>query len=384
MLADYARAPSRVSQERTRDVREYLTTWRTAELRDRQVIDGLVHPEHAAPSPALAAALAQWPGPWYWAAEPDGRHVVLTRARARPRERWLLHALLFALTLFTTTWAGGVFAGTLPPPGPFDLGFHFRSAGALAGWVAGLAFSLPLAAVLLAHELGHYLTARRYGIDASPPFFLPMPLWPFFVGTLGAFIRLRSALADRRQLLDVGVAGPLAGFAVALPALAIGMVRSEPLPAAVGLHGLVIWVGAIPREIGDSLLTLGLRAWLLPGADGVTLHPVAFAGWIGMIVTMLNLLPIAQLDGGHILYAASPRWHRVTASIAWLALLALGWYAWLGWMVWAVLVLGISRGRLQHPAVLDPVRPLSRERDGLAWAALVIFVLTFVPVPFRL
>jgi Zn-dependent protease len=373
-----------VSQERSRDIRGFLTAWRTTELRDRQVIDGLVHPDHAAPSPLLAAALRDWPGSWYWAEEADGRHIVLTRQRGRRAERWVLHVLLLVLTLCTTTWAGAVFAGTLPPPGPFDLAFHLRGAEVLDAVTAGLRFSLPLVAVLLAHELGHYLTARRYDIDASPPYFLPTPLWPFFIGTMGAFIRLRTVVADRRQLLDVGVAGPLAGFVLALPALGLGLARSEPVPAAVGLHGMVIWLGAIPRELGDSLLTLGLRAWLAPGAEAVALDPLAFAGWIGMVVTMLNLLPIGQLDGGHILYAAAPRWHRAAAGTFFLALLVLGWHAWLGWMVWAALVFAFSRGRLAHPSVLDVVRPVPAGRRALAWLALVVFIATFVVVPFRL
>jgi membrane-associated protease RseP (regulator of RpoE activity) len=201
---------------------------------------------------------------------------------------------------------------------------------------------------------------------------------------MGAFIRLRTILSDRRQLLDVGAAGPVAGFAVALPVLALGLLWSEPLPPAVGLEGMVIWFGALPVEVGDSLLTLALRQLTQGGAGAIALDPAAFAGWVGMMVTMLNLLPIAQLDGGHVLYAALPRVHGRLAVGFWGMLLVLGWFGWPGWAVWAVLVLALSRGRLSHPPVLDPVRPVPRSRKALAIAALLLFALTFAPVPFRI
>jgi membrane-associated protease RseP (regulator of RpoE activity) len=201
---------------------------------------------------------------------------------------------------------------------------------------------------------------------------------------MGAFIRLRSVPSDRRQLLDVGAGGPVAGFVVALPLLAIGLSRSDPLPGSVGLAGMVIWFGSLPVELGDSLLTLFLRHLTHGGVAAVALDPLGFAGWLGMMVTMLNLLPIGQLDGGHVLYAASPRWHRRLAAACWLALLLVGWFGWPGWVVWALLVLVLSRGRLAHPPVLDAIRPLPRARLWLAIAAGLIFAITFAPVPFRI
>lgn len=360
----------------------FLQAWQTTQLPDRQVVDGLVQEAHRGPSPALAAALAAGHRLAYWSDEPDGRHLILTFPRPRRPERWLLHVLLFAATLVTTTYAGAILAGTLQPRHLFGLfGELVPTPSMLGAWAAGLAFSVPLLTTLLAHELGHYLTARRYGLNVSPPYFIPVPLWPSFIGTMGAFIRLRTVLSDRRQLLDVGAGGPVAGFVVGLPLLAWGLAHSEPLPAAVGLRGMVIWFGALPVELGDSLVTLGLRA-ALDTAPALALHPVAFAGWIGMMVTMLNLLPIAQLDGGHILYAAVPRWHRRLAVAFWIALVVLGWYGWKGWIVWAVLLLLLSRGRLEHPPVLDAVRPLPARRQHLAWGSLALFVLTFAPVPF--
>src|SRR6266545_3371342 len=279
------------------DLSEFLLAWRTTPLPDREVIDALVHPAHAGPSPALAAALAQWPGSYYWADEPEGRHLVLTRRVARRRrERWGLHVTLFLATLVTTTFAGAVLAGTIAYDNPFDLftGSYPLPPHVVRAWAAGLVFSLPLLAILLCHELGHYFTARRYDLDVSPPYFIPVPLVPSFIGTMGAFIRLRTILSDRRQLFDVGVAGPIAGFVVAVP-----------------------------------------------------------------------------------------RWQRGIALVFWCIVILLGRWWW-GWYLWGFLVLLLSRGRLGHPPVLDAQRPLPPSRRALAWGALVLFVITFAPVPFRI
>ena len=360
----------------------FLIAWRTIPLRDREVIDALVDPAHAgaAPSPELTAALRAWPGTYYWSPEADGRHVVLTRPMfPRAREAWVLHSVLFLATLFSTTLAGAIMVTALPAdlrvlvlPTAWGPGF-------LKGWAAGLSFSLPLLAILLSHELGHYFTARRYQLDVSPPYFIPAPL---LIGTLGAFIRLRTILTDRRQLLDVAAGGPFAGFFVALPVLWIGLSLSHPAgdPTA---HGIAVWIGGDSWTLGDSLITYAVRRLALPGASAVVLHPMAFAGWFGMFVTALNLLPMAQLDGGHALYAALPRYHARLARVFWVGIMLLGW-RWIGWLVWGVLVLALSRGRLGHPPVLDAYRPLPTSRRWLAWASLMLFALTFTPVPFVL
>lgn len=363
---------------------EFLLAWRTTSLPDREVIDALVHPAHAEPSPALAAALGAWPGSYYWSDEPDGRHLVLTRPSGRRQERWAVHVVLFLATLFTTTFAGAVLARTIAYDNPLDfftwsypLPPHFARA-----WAAGFAFSLPLLAILLCHELGHYLTARRYDLDVSPPYFIPVPLVPSFIGTMGAFIRLRTMLSDRRQLFDVGIAGPIAGFVVALPVLAVGLGLSHPAAGQESVAGMVLELDGAKAVLGDSLVTLALRH-LINGAPALVVHPVAFAGWIGMFVTMLNLLPISQLDGGHVLYAALPRWQRRIALGFWSLIVVLGWF-WRGWLYWGLLVLLLSRGRLGHPPVLDAERPLPPSRRALAWAALLLFLITFAPVPFRI
>ncbi len=368
------------------DLTPYLVAWRTTPLRDREVVDALVHPAHAAPSPELATALAEWPGIHYWADEPDGRHLVLTRAVPRRRgERWWLHALLFLTTIYTVTFAGAVLAGSIPY---VDALTFFRNAPTTSefwrAWSAGLVFSLPLMTILLCHELGHYVAARRYLLDVSPPYFIPLPMVPSFIGTMGAFIRLRTLLSDRRQLFDVGLAGPIAGFLIAVPVLAAGMSLSHPLPFEHDVRGLVLFFGNEPATmLGDSLVTWLLRRLMLGTTVAIHVHPLAFAGWVGMFVTMLNLLPISQLDGGHVLYAALPRWHQRVALTFWVALAALGWL-WTGWLIWGVLVLALSRGRLGHPPVLDAYRPLPPSRRPLGWGALALFLLTFAPVPFRL
>jgi membrane-associated protease RseP (regulator of RpoE activity) len=354
----------------------YLAAWRTTPLHDREVIDALVDPAHAGPSSELATALRDWPGTYYWSDEPDGRHLVLTRpAPARPREAWAMHGLLFVAALLTTTMSGAVITGALPAD--FSV---LLQAGGLRAWATGFAFSLPLLAILLCHELGHYLTARRYQLDVSPPYFLPGAPAPWGIGTFGAFIRLRTVLTDRRQLLDVGAAGPIAGFVVAVPILLIGLAHSQPFTEA-GVRGMLVPWGGPLLPLGDSVVTLLARHVAMPGASAVLLHPMAFAGWLGMFVTMLNLLPIAQLDGGHILYAALPRLHQRVARAFWVGIMLLGWF-WVGWLFWGFVVLLLSRGRLGHPPVLDAYRPLPPARRWLVWASLVLFLLTFAPAPF--
>ncbi len=357
----------------------FLVAWRTTPLHDREVVDALVDPAYAGPpeSPELGAALRNWPGTYYWSEEQDGRHLVLTRPTARVREAWMVHAVLFLVVLLLVTITGAVVADVLPAdPSRWSREFLL---GALP---SGLWFSLPLMAILLCHELGHYLTARHYQLNVSPPFFIPGAPPPFGIGTFGAFIRLRTIVNDRRQLLDVGAAGPIAGFAVALPLLWIGMAHSHAAaPPLAGKTGLWTPFGGQFLLLGDSLITMLLRRATV-GEQSIMLHPTAVAGWFGMFVTMLNLLPMGQLDGGHILYSAFPTWHRRVARLFWLLTIGLAWLSWT-WLVWGVLVLLLSRGRLDHPPVLDAYRPLPRSRLWLLLISLMLFVLTFAPVPFR-
>src|SRR6266700_3746075 len=339
------------------DLSEFLLAWRTTALPDREVIDALVHPAHAGPSPELARRLARWGGTYYWSDEPEGRHLVLTRPGPRRPERWGWHIALFLATLFTPTFAGAVLARTIEYENLFDLftGSYVVPQHFARAWAAGLTFSLPLLAILVCHELGHYVTARRYELDVSPPYFIPVPLVPSFIGTMGAFIRLRTMLSDRRQLFDVGVAGPIAGFVVALPVLVVGLALSHALPGHGPLTGMLLGLDGETAVLGDSIVTLVVRHLVHGSTPAVLVHPVAFAGWVGMFVTMLNLLPISQLDGGHILYATVPRWQQRIALGFWTLIVVLGYY-WRGWLYWGLVVLILSRGRLGHPPVLDAKR----------------------------
>jgi membrane-associated protease RseP (regulator of RpoE activity) len=354
-------------------VTQYFAQWRGVSMGRREIVEGLVRPEHAGPSPALAAALADFDGQHYWDPGPDGHWLVLVREQDRKPERWWLHALLFAVTLITMMVAGSSLSGVLPET------WQLPSARTL---LTGLPFALPLAAILLAHESGHYVAARRYRVDSSPPFFLPFPPQLNVLGTMGAFIRLRSAIFDRRTLFDIGVAGPLAGAIIAIPVLAVGLAQStvtSVLPPVPFARQFLLW-GPHPFYLGDSLLLLAIRAFVAP--HGVLqLSPMAVAGWAGLLITMLNLLPLAQLDGGHVTFAMFGRTQRWIARATWLALLPLGYYFWPFWWVWAAIGLIVGRGRLAHPRVLAPERPLSNGRRWLGAIAILLFVATFMPLP---
>jgi membrane-associated protease RseP (regulator of RpoE activity) len=292
-------------------------------------------------------------------------------AAPAPSRKPTANFLLFGLTLLTTTMAGAYMAGVDHP--------LLRPAGLLQG----LTFSVPLMAILLLHELGHYITARRNNVSVTLPYFIPAPLPSvFIIGTFGAFIRMKSPPRSRRIMFDVGAAGPWAGMLLAVPAVIIGLHYSEILPLDRGAGGL---------ELGNSLLFLGLAHWILgvdPNAVTINLHPMAFAGWIGLFVTTLNLLPVGQLDGGHVIYALFGRSHRAISRlfviccvlmvvVPWM----LGWSYWTGWLLWAVLLVFLGLG---HPAAMDTETPLDSRRRAAAWLTIVLFAVTFSPVPISL
>lgn len=366
---------------------ELLTHWRTAVVRDREIVEAVVRPEHLGPSPALREALAAWPGVHYWASGKDADRLVLVRATApAPAERWVLHLALFLVTFLTVQLGGAILLGgtvhTLPSlRGGWDGLWVNVQAWARAS-AAGVPFAMALMAILLAHEMGHYLTAKRYAIDASPPFFMPAPIEWTFIGTFGAFIRLRSPVIDRRQLLEVGAAGPWVGFGVALIVLIVGMQQAGTAELVSGSAPMVIQWRDGYLWIGDSLVTWAVRH-VFAGEGTVVLNPLAAAGWIGMLVTALNLLPIGQLDGGHILYALFGRHQRFAAAVAWVGLLVLGQWFWPWWLM-AGLTLVLGGGRVAHPKVLEWRRPLPASRLPLGWASIVLFLVTFAPVPITL
>jgi membrane-associated protease RseP (regulator of RpoE activity) len=283
------------------------------------------------------------------------------------------HIVLFLLTLLSTTAVGARLAFNFEQNRPTyidDLWMAITSVTAPASLVAGLPFSLTLLSILMAHEMGHYLTCRYYGIDASLPYFLPAPT---LIGTFGAFIRIRSAIPAKRQLFDVGIAGPLAGFLFVIPALAIGIAYSKIIPG-IGSEGDFVF--ATP-----GVMRL-LEAWIMPGVlpSDILVHPVARAAWAGVLATALNLMPMGQLDGGHILYSFVGDLHKLLTRLFVFALLPLGYFSdtW-SWIFWAVLIFFFG---MRHPRLYDNT-PLGSGRVQLAFLALVIFVLSFCVSPVR-
>lgn len=279
--------------------------------------------------------------------------------------KWTLPIILFLLTIFTTLWAGAYQAYTGPVRGPVN--FLFSAPEAL--W-RGIPFAGALLFILTTHELGHYLLSKIHRVPASLPLFIPGP--PHFIGTFGAIIRMRGPILSRRALFDIGVAGPLAGFVVAVVVLIVGLSLSTVVDrsATYGLH------------LGEPLL-LQFMSWLVigpvpPEAD-VVLHPIGFAAWFGLFVTSLNLLPIGQLDGGHVAYALWGKRQRTMALASLPILLALGFFGWAGWFLWAFMA---GLWGVGHPPVIDPHVPLGRNRTIVGWIAFVVFVITFAPVPF--
>ncbi|MBI5343669.1 MAG: site-2 protease family protein [Deltaproteobacteria bacterium] len=265
-----------------------------------------------------------------------------------------VQVLLFVATFISTLVAGTFLAGGNPLRNPADL-------------VSGLMFSIPLLSILVIHEMGHYTAARRHNVAVTPPYFIPAPS---FIGTFGAFIKIKSPVPHRNALLDIGAAGPIAGALIAIPILAIGLKLSAIRPTA-GLTGI---------PLGESLLFRAASHLMLgeiPKGYDVVLHPVAFAGWIGLLVTALNLLPAGQLDGGHIAYALfGGAYMKVSRAVPYL-LLPMGFF-WGGWVVWAVMLFVL--GTAHPPPVHDEI-PLSRGRRAIGIFAGVLFLACFTPTP---
>jgi membrane-associated protease RseP (regulator of RpoE activity) len=381
-----------------------FAAWRVVQAGTREIIDAIVAPEHRGPSPELAQALKKWKGAHYWPGRDHGHLILIRQTAAGTRERWLLHLVLIAVTILCTLGAGAMLAGAwMPPraPSPISQNLLGRIVFEIAGMIqaggqfflsmyhgdwrdvlAGWSFAVPLLGILLIHELGHYFAARRYAIDTSPPFFLPIPPTVSPIGSLGAFIRLRSPVLDRRQLLDVGAAGPLAGFVVALGVMVWGYLTSEQVPYGFDTSSTYVLFSGQTIALGDSILTQGFRDLFFPGAEAVHLSLPAFAGWVGMFITGLNLLPLSQLDGGHVLYGLLGRKQAFMGLLTLAGLVVLAQYHWT-WYVWVVLALILGGGRVSHPSVMAPARPVPKSRHLIAWLCIIIFVLTFVPVPFQ-
>jgi membrane-associated protease RseP (regulator of RpoE activity) len=290
--------------------------------------------------------------------------------RREPKRRYVIW---FLLTFVTTTFAGiGVSA--------LDVMLQpivaYKALASTPVLALGLWYSIPVLLILGAHEFGHYFACVYYRVNASLPYFLPLPFPPS--GTLGAVIRIRQPIPGKRALFDIGIAGPLAGFVALIPVLLLGVMMSEVGPMGSGGQ----------FEFGEPVL-FKLVAWFvfgpLPEGATVYLHPLGFAAWWGMLATALNLFPIGQLDGGHITYAVLGR-HSTRVSLAALVILVgLTVFASISWLVWTVLIVAMmGMTGPHHPRVPDEDVPLNRERIVLAGVAVVVFVLCFTPTPLEI
>jgi membrane-associated protease RseP (regulator of RpoE activity) len=288
-----------------------------------------------------------------YAARPWERPVPVRRARRVP----LIHMVLFACTFITTAMAGAFQVGENPLADPASIR-------------AGFPFAVTLLSILLVHELGHYTLAAIHHVRATLPYFIPAP--PILIGTFGAFIRMKSPPPNRRALFDVGAAGPWAGLIVAIPAVVIGLRLSEVRPLALTEGGI---------ELGDSILFSLLSRLVLgttPENATILLHPIALAGWFGLFVTFLNLLPVGQLDGGHVSYALFGPAHRWISRLFLGVILLLGLHGWPGWFMWVFLLLAIG---VDHPPTQDARTPLDGRRRLAAWLTIGAFVVTFMANP---
>ena len=289
----------------------------------------------------------------------DGNHLIrfgMAMPQTGRKSKPIINIILLIATIFTTLLVGSINRGG----NPFA---HFSDL------ILGIPFSLSIILILGSHELGHYLEARRQGVDATLPYFLPIP-HPL-VGTMGAFIRIKSIIPNRNALVKVGVAGPLVGFLVALPVTMLGL-KFSTLQAVTQTKGGI--------SLGSSILfSLLSRIFFpnIPDGHDIMLHPVAFAGWLGFFVTALNLIPVGQLDGGHIAYAVLGKFRKILTIIV-IAIMVLMGLRWPGWYFWAVLTLLLG---LRHPKPQDEITPLGTKEKILALVALIILILTFMPVP---
>ncbi|HYN85446.1 MAG TPA: site-2 protease family protein [Pyrinomonadaceae bacterium] len=322
------------------------------------------------------------------------------RRAARPTAReWARHAALFLLTGVTALWAGVTlmipFGAEVEPalPAPstslqfltYVPAYYFEWQRAVVSYAlahaevaaGGALFALSLLAILLAHEAGHYVACRRYGVDATLPFFIPMPP-PFLAGTLGAFIKIKSPIPSRRALFDIGVAGPLAGFAVLVPVALLAMWTAEPYGVALPTEGVLIFND-------PPLLRLAAAAVGVNDLANIAPNPFYWAAWVGLLVTSLNLIPVGQLDGGHATYSLfGPRAHAHVGRAAFLTVVALVPIGWLwhgspGGALYAVLLYFMLR--ISHPRAQDERDALGTARVFVAVVTLAVFLLSFTPFP---
>jgi membrane-associated protease RseP (regulator of RpoE activity) len=303
--------------------------------------------------------------PYYFPAptpKPYSPTIIHQLSQAPPREitfgRVLIHLLLLGLTILTTMGIGTLL---------------FFSNGLSQALAAGALFSFTLLVILGSHEMGHYIACRWYGVRATLPYFIPAPIG---VGTFGAFIKIKSPIPNRRALFDIGIAGPLAGFVFAIPAAIVALYFAQGVPPFPLTGEFIVF------QDPPLLFILG-RLFGLP--RDLELNPVYLAAWVGLLMTSLNLLPVGQLDGGHVIYAIFGwRGHRFIARVIYLSVVALAVYSyfrggWMGWVIYAVLLTLMLR--VGHPPVMDEVEPLGAARKVVAVIGLIVFLLCFTPFP---
>lgn len=333
-------------------------------LGDEQVLRGWLTYDSPQVRARLEADLETLDVSWFFE-RVDGRTRITVTHPAPPAlpPEWPWNLAAFLLTALSTLIAGAYLEGA-------PLGFPLDDPGRIAD---GVPFAATLLGILAAHEFGHWIAARRYGLDVTLPFFIPLPLLSP-IGTLGAVIKMKTPIYTRRMLLDVGAAGPLAGLVVAIPVTIWGVAHSPVLPLEPGAGIL----------LGEPLLFKAIVALFgppIPEGHDLYLGNVAFSGWIGLLVTALNMLPVGQLDGGHVVYSLLGKRQHLVGWLFFAAILVMGWW-WAGWYVWAALILFLIR--IRHPPVLDPHLELDPARKAAGWLAVAMFVLCFTPVPFDL
>jgi len=346
--------------------------------------------------PQIAASLREMGYTALLRRDDDGDlDVLLAVPGVMPQEsgsRLWVNALLYVLTILTTLYAGVYLSDQVP----FDADLAWIVTHLWLGWP----FALSLMTILTGHELGHYFSGRYYRVPVSLPYFIPLPVPP--LGTMGAFIMMKGRSVNRRQMLTVGAAGPLVGFVLAVPILLLGLSLSTITPMNAGegimmegnsllyllfkyiVFGQVLPGSGDPASIMATLKEIGaalLAFFPVDSGYDVFVHPVAFAGWAGLLVTALNLLPVGQLDGGHVLYSLVGQKARVLTWPLIGLLLVMGIFLWQGWLLWAFMLFFFGRS---HPDPLDDVTRLDAPRIIVAVCVLLIFVLTFTPVPLQM
>ncbi|MBE0409334.1 MAG: site-2 protease family protein [Anaerolineales bacterium] len=344
----------------------------------------------------LAASLKPFNVTPLFRKEKDMHAIILMSGVINPkRSNPVINLVLFVLTLLSVILMGTLFTYD----GPFSGSLTDNLSYIIPALLRGLAFAASLLGILLAHEFGHYLAARYHHTAVSLPYFIPFPFSPF--GTMGAFIQMKEPPKNKRILLDIGLAGPLAGLVVAIPVLFLGLYLSElrPLPVDQGLYlegNSILYLVAkyivhgewLPQPVsyeGLHPIIFWIRYFFtgLPipaGGLDVILHPVAFAGWAGLLVTALNLIPAGQLDGGHLIFVLLGKRARFVLPFVLTGLIALG-TVWPVWWVWAFLI--FMMGRI-YAEPLDQITPLDPNRRLIAVFGLIVFVLVFIPIPIRL